>query len=63
MRTALFMAALVGARWNPVIKALYERLIKAGKCKMVALTACMHKLLLILNAMVRDGTFWQPVKA
>lgn len=63
VRTALYMAALVGTRWNPVLKALYERLIKAGKCKMVALTACMHKLLLILNAMVRDGTFWQPSQA
>jgi transposase len=63
VRTALFMAALVGTRWNPVIKELYDRLIKAGKCKMVALTACVHKLLLILNAMVRDGTFWQPIKA
>lgn len=63
VRTALFMAALVGTRWNPVIKALYDRLLKAGKCKMVALTACVHKLLLILNAMVRDGTFWQPATA
>lgn len=63
VRTTLYMAALVGARWNPVIKALYDRLIKAGKCKMVALTACIHKLLLILNAMARDGTFWQTAKA
>jgi transposase len=63
VRTALYMAALVGTRWNPVLKELYQRLIKAGKCKMVALTACVHKLLLILNAMVRDGTFWQSAKA
>lgn len=62
VRTALYMAALVGTRWNPVLKELYQRLLKAGKCKMVALTACVHKLLLILNAMVRDGTFWQPAK-
>lgn len=60
VRTALYMAALVGTRWNPILKELYQRLIKAGKCKMVALTACVHKLLLILNAMVRNGTFWQP---
>jgi len=60
VRTALYMAALVAARWNPVIKELYDRLIKKGKCKMVALTACAHKLLLILNAMVRNGTLWQP---
>jgi transposase len=63
VRTALFMAALVAKKWNPVIKVLYDRLIKAGKCKMVALTACIHKMLLILNAMVRDGTLWQPTKA
>jgi transposase len=63
VRTMLYMAALVGTRWNPVIKAFYERLIKAGKCKSAALTACLHKLLLILNAMVRDGTFWQPKTA
>ena len=63
VRTALFMAALVAARYNPDIKPLYERLLKKGKCKMVALTACMHKLLLILNAMVRDGTLWQPAAA
>lgn len=62
VRTALFMAAMVAKKWNPVIKALYDRLLKAGKCKMVALTACAHKLLLILNAMVRDGTLWQPVR-
>jgi len=63
VRTALFIAAMVAKRWNPVIKALYDRLIKAGKCKKVAIVACAHKLLLIVNAMVRDGTFWQPVAA
>jgi transposase len=63
VRTALYMAALVGSRWNPVIKELHDRLIKAGKCKMVVMVACAHKLLLILNAMVRDGTLWQPIKA
>jgi transposase len=63
VRSALYMAAWVGSRWNPVIKALYDRLLKAGKCKAVALIACAHKLLLILNAMVRDGSLWQPVKA
>ena len=63
VRTALFIAAMVAARWNPAIKDLYDRLIKKGKCKMVALTACLHKLLLILNAMVRDGTFWHHTTA
>jgi len=62
VRTMLYIAALVAKKWNPVIKALHDRLIKAGKCPKVALTACAHKLLLILNAMVRDGTLWQPVR-
>jgi transposase len=59
VRTALYMAALVATRFNPVVRAFYERLLKAGKPKMVALTACAHKLLTILNAMVRDGSYWQ----
>ena len=63
VRTALYMAALVASRWNRDIRAFYERLLKVGKCKAVALTACMHKMLLILNAMVRDGAYWQPKEA
>ncbi len=54
------MATLVAVRFNPVIKAFYERLIQKGKLKKVALTACMHKLLIFLNAMVRDSQTWQP---
>lgn len=61
VRTALYMAALVGIRHNPVIKAFYDRLCAAGKPKKVALTACMRKLLTILNAMVRNHTPWSPV--
>ena len=53
MRAALFMGALVATRYNPRIRTLYQRLVTAGKPKKVALTACMHKLLTILNAMVR----------
>jgi transposase len=60
VRTALYMAALVATRHNPVIHAFYNRLVNAGKVKMVALTASAHKLLTILNAMVRDGAYWQP---
>jgi len=45
---------------NSVIKAFYKRLCAMGKTKKVALTACMHKLLTIMNAMVRDLTPWQP---
>jgi len=59
VRAALYMAAWVGCRYNPVIKAFYERLKAAGKPHKVALVACMHKLLTILNAMVRTNTAWK----
>ncbi len=59
VRAALYMAALVASRYNPVIKAFYERLLSKGKAKKVVLTACMHKLVVILNAMVKTGTAWQ----
>lgn len=58
VRCALYMAAISAARFNPVIHAFYERLLQAGKAKKLALTACMRKLLTILNAMVRDGSVW-----
>ena len=54
VRNVLYMATLVACRYNPVIKAQYENLLKRGKVKKVAITACMRKLLVILNAMVRD---------
>jgi transposase len=60
VRATLYMAALVASRHNPVIHAFYARLVGGGKPKKVALTACMHKLLVILNAMVRDGAPWRP---
>jgi transposase len=60
VRTVLYMAALVGSRCNPVLKAFYQRLLAAGKKKKVALVACMRKLLTILNAMLRDMTPWKP---
>ena len=59
VRAALYMATLVGTRHNPVLKTFYERLLAAGKPKKVALTACMRRLLTILNAMVRTETSWQ----
>ena len=59
IRSALYMAAVVGIRHNPVIKEFYERLIKLGKPAKVALTACMHKLIVIMNAMVRHNTLWK----
>ena len=61
VRAALYMAALVATRHNPVIKAFYQRLLQAGKPNKVALTACMRKLLTILNVMVRDQRPWHPV--
>ena len=60
MRAALYMGALVGSRHNPVIRDLYQRLLAAGKAKKLALTACMRKLLTILNAMVKSGQRWNP---
>ena len=63
VRTALYMAALVAARHNPIIKAFYHRLVAVGKPKKVALTACMRKLLTILNAMVRSNTVWRTTTA
>ncbi|HEY5869020.1 MAG TPA: IS110 family transposase, partial [Candidatus Tectomicrobia bacterium] len=55
----LYMGTLVATRFNPQIKAFYQRLLAAGKLKKVALTACMHKLLTILNAMLKHRTSWQ----
>ena len=59
VREALYMAALVGSRHNPILKRFYERLVASGKPKKVALVACMRKLLVILNAVLRDRTPWR----
>ena len=59
VRAVLYMAALVAARFNPVIRAFHQRLCAAGKAKKVALTACMRKLLIILNAMMKHRTWWE----
>jgi len=61
VRSMLYMAAVTATRCNPVIRPFYERLVAAGKKGKVALTACMHKLLTILNAMVKADTQWQPI--
>jgi transposase len=63
VRRVLYMAALSASRHNPVINAFYQRLIDQGKLKKVALTACMRKLLTILNAMIRDHKSWVPAQA
>ena len=59
VRTTLYMAMLSAVRYNPPIRAFYERLLAKGKHKKVALTACMHKLLVMLNAMVRNNAEWR----
>ena len=63
IRTVLYMSTLAAMRCNPVIRAFYLRLRAAGKPAKVALTACMRKLLVILNAMVRSNTHWQQAPA
>jgi transposase len=60
VRHGLYMATVSATKHNPVIRAFYERLIAAGKLPKVALTACMHKLLLICNAILRTKTAWDP---
>ncbi|MGC4119948.1 MAG: IS110 family transposase [Myxococcales bacterium] len=59
VRTTLYMAALVGSRSNPVLKATYEKLVARGKPKKLALTACIRKLLLILNQIAKSGQPWR----
>lgn len=63
VREALYMAALSASRFNPVIRAFYDRLVAAGKPRKVALVACMRKLLTILNAIVRDNRPWDALAA
>ena len=59
IRTMLYMAMLSAIQHNPVMKSFYQRLVAKGKHKKVALTACMRKMMTILNAMVRDDREWQ----
>lgn len=59
VRCGFYMATLVAIRHNPVIREFYQRLLGKGKLKKVALVACMRKLLVILNAMIRDNKTWQ----
>jgi len=60
VRRTLYMSTLVATKCNPVIRCFYERLLANGKEKKVALTACMRKLLVILNSMIRHRRSWQP---
>ena len=60
VRNVLYMATTTAVRFNPVLKAYNERLMAAGKKRKVALTACMRKLLTIINSMIRKGLIWNP---
>jgi transposase len=60
VRATLYMATLSATRSNPVIRSFYQRLLAAGKEKKVALTACMRKLLVILNSMISHNRSWSP---
>jgi transposase len=59
VRSVLYMATLAAVRFNPVLRRFHARLTAAGKLPKVAITACMHKLLIILNAMVHNNRHWQ----
>jgi transposase len=61
VRNVLYMATIAATRFNPTIRPMYQRLLMAGKQKKVAITACMRKLLTILNAIIRSDTPWRPV--
>jgi len=61
VRHALYMATHSARRYNPQIKAMYERLIAKGKSTKVVMVACMRKLIIILNAIVRDNALWNPL--
>ena len=60
MRAVLYMGTLAAVRFNPVLRPFYQRLRAAGKLPKVALTACMHKLLTILNALLKHQWRWDP---
>ena len=61
VRAVLYMAALVAARHNPQLRVFYQRLLAAGKPRKVALVACIRKLLLLCNAVLRTQTRWSPI--
>lgn len=63
VRTVLYVAMMSAIQSNPVFKVTYQRLVAAGKPKKVALIACIRKMVVILNSMLRDGTMWEAPKA
>ncbi|MBE0363183.1 transposase [Pseudoalteromonas ulvae UL12] len=62
VRTVLYMAMMSAIQSNPVFKSTYQRLVAAGKPKKVALIACVRKMIVILNSMLRDGVMWEAPK-
>jgi len=62
VRSALYMSILTAIKFNPVIKKFYDRLVQKGKLKKVAMVACMRKLIIIMNAMIRDNSTWAGVE-
>ena len=60
IRTAMYMAMMSAIQCNPKFKRIYQRMVAAGKDKKVAIIACVRKLIVILNSMVRDGVMWDP---
>lgn len=62
VRTVLYMAMMSAIQCNPVFKSMYERLLAAGKVKKVAIIACVRKMIVTLNSMVRDGVLWEAPK-
>ncbi|MBO1394367.1 transposase, partial [Vibrio cholerae] len=63
VRTVLYMAMMLAIQCNPIFKATYERLLAAEKPKKVAIVACMRKMVVILNSMLRDGVMWDKDSA
>ncbi|CAH9067550.1 IS110 family transposase ISPtu2 [Pseudoalteromonas sp. CIP111854] len=62
VRTVLYMAMMSATQSNPVFKSTYQRLVATGKPKKVALIACVRKMIVILNSMLRDGVMWEAPK-
>jgi transposase len=60
VRTVMFMAMMSAMQCNPVFKATYKKLVASGKPKKVAIIACVRKMIVILNTMVKDGVYWEP---
>jgi Transposase IS116/IS110/IS902 family len=63
LRQALYRPAIVACRFNPDLKAKYDQLISSGKPAKLAITAVMHKLIVLANALIRDSRHWQPLRA